>query len=63
MKRQAVNGAAVRRRDAGVATYGLEPGWLLPEDDAARRLALRTPRNIEKARFSEDAEKLRRMWE
>ena len=41
----------------------LEPGWLLPEDDAAWRLALRTQRNIEKVRFSEDAEKLRRMWE
>ena len=40
-----------------------EPGWLSPEDDAAWRLALHTERNIEKARFSEDAEKLRRMWE
>ncbi len=41
----------------------LEPGWLSPEDDAAWRLALRTQRNIEKVRFPEDAEKLRRMWE
>ena len=41
----------------------LEPGWLLPEDDAAWRLALRTQRNIEKVQFSEDAQKLRRMWE
>jgi hypothetical protein len=41
----------------------LEPGWLSPEDDAAWRSALRTQRNIEKVRFSEDADKLRRMWE
>jgi hypothetical protein len=41
----------------------LEPGWLLPEDDAAWRLALREQGNIEKVRFSEDAGKLRRMWE
>ena len=41
----------------------LEPGWLLPADDAAWRLALHTQRNIEKVRFSEEAERLRRMWE
>jgi hypothetical protein len=39
------------------------PGWLSPEDDAAWRTALRNQKNAEKARFSEDAEKLRRMWE
>jgi hypothetical protein len=41
----------------------LEPGWLAPEDDAAWRSAMRTQRNIEKLRFSDDAEKLKRMWE
>ena len=34
----------------------LEPAWLVPEDDAAWRLALRTQKNIEKVRFSDDAE-------
>jgi hypothetical protein len=41
----------------------LEPGWLSPEDDAVWRLDLRTQRDIEKVRFAEDAETLRRMWE
>jgi hypothetical protein len=40
-----------------------EPAWLLPEDDAAWRAALRTQKQIEKARFLEDAEKARRGWE
>ena len=39
------------------------PGWLTPEDDAAWRSALRAQKELEKARFLEDAEKLRRMWE
>lgn len=41
----------------------LEPGWLSPEEDAAWRAALREERETEKARFFEDGEKLRRMWE
>src|SRR4051812_16055897 len=41
----------------------LEPGWLSPEDDAAWRAALQQQKDFEKARFVEDAEKLRRMWE
>jgi hypothetical protein len=41
----------------------IEPGWLSSEDTAAWRAALRAQREIEKARFFEDAEKLRRMWE
>ncbi len=41
----------------------VEPGWLSPQDDAAWRAALRTQREMEKARFFEDAEELRRMWE
>ena len=41
----------------------LEPGWLSPEDDAAWRAALRAQKEYEKARFFEDSEKLRRMWE
>ena len=41
----------------------VEPGWLSPEDDAVWRAALREQKEIEKARFFEDAEKLRRMWE
>src|SRR6266699_2052071 len=36
----------------------VEPGWLSPEDDAAWRAALRTHKEIEKARFFEDAEKM-----
>jgi len=40
-----------------------EPGWLSPEDDAAWRAALQEQKEHEKARFSEDAEKLRRIWE
>jgi hypothetical protein len=38
-------------------------GWLSPEDDAAWRAALREQKESEKARFLEDAEKLRGMWE
>ena len=41
----------------------VEPGWLSPEDDAAWRAALCAQRDLEKARFFEDAEQLRRMWE
>src|SRR5437870_5648331 len=38
-------------------------GWLSPKDDAAWRADLRAQRELEKARFFEYAEKLRRMWE
>ncbi len=38
----------------------VEPGWLAPEDDDAWRAALRAHKEIEKARFFEDAEKLQR---
>lgn len=41
----------------------VEPGWLSPEDDAAWRAALCAQKEAEKARFFEDAESLRRMWE
>jgi hypothetical protein len=41
----------------------VEPGWLSPEDDAAWRAALRQQKELEKAQFREEAEKLRRMWE
>jgi hypothetical protein len=41
----------------------VEPGWLSPEDDAAWRAGLHAQKEIEKARFFEDADKLRRMWE
>jgi hypothetical protein len=41
----------------------VEPGWLSPEDDTAWGEALRAQNEFENARFFEDAEKLRRMWE
>jgi hypothetical protein len=41
----------------------VEPGWLSPEDDAAWRASLRAQKELEKARFFEDAEKLRKQWE
>ena len=41
----------------------VEPDWLSPEDDAAWRAALRAQKEIEKAQFFEDAEKLREVWE
>lgn len=41
----------------------VEPEWLSPEDEAAWRAALCTQKEIEKARFFEHAEDLRRMWE
>ena len=41
----------------------IEPGWLSPEDDHAWREALLAQKELEKARFFEDAEKLQRMWE
>lgn len=41
----------------------VEPGWLSPEDDAAWRAALCAQKEIEKSRFFEDADALRRIWE
>jgi hypothetical protein len=41
----------------------VEPGWLSPEDDAAWRAALREQKDVEKARFFEDADALGEMWE
>jgi hypothetical protein len=41
----------------------VEPGWLSPEDDAAWRAALHAQKELDKARFFEDADKLRRAWE
>ena len=41
----------------------VEPGWLSAADDAAWRVALRTQKDQEIARFSEDADKLREIWE
>jgi hypothetical protein len=41
----------------------VEPGWLSPEDDAAWRESLRLQKEVEKARFFDDADKLRRIWE
>jgi hypothetical protein len=41
----------------------VEAAWLSPQDDAAWRAALRAQKEIEKARFFEDAEKLRERWE
>jgi hypothetical protein len=41
----------------------VEPGWLSPEDDAAWRATLRAQKEIEKARFFEDADALGEMWE
>jgi hypothetical protein len=40
-----------------------EPGWLSPEDEAAWKAALQEQKEEEKARFFDDEEKLRRMWE
>ncbi len=40
----------------------LEPGWLTPEDDAAWRAALSEQKAFEKARFLQDADKLRDLW-
>jgi HEAT repeat protein len=34
----------------------VEPGWLSPEDDAAWRATLRAQKDVEKARFFEDAD-------
>jgi hypothetical protein len=39
------------------------PGWLSPEADAPWRAALREQKDLENARFFEDAEKLLGMWE
>ncbi len=41
----------------------VEPGLLSPEDDAASRAALRAQKDVEKARFFEDADALGGMWE
>jgi hypothetical protein len=41
----------------------VEPGWLSPDDDAAWQTALCQQKDLEKAQFLEDAEKLRRIWE
>ena len=41
----------------------VEPGWLSPEDDDAWRASLRAQKELEKARFFEDADTLRRQWE
>jgi hypothetical protein len=41
----------------------VEPGWLSPEDEAAWRAALRTQTEVEKARFFDAAENLRRNWQ
>ena len=41
----------------------VEPGWLSLEDDEAWRAALREQKDVEKARFFEDADALGRMWE
>ncbi len=38
----------------------VESGWLSPEDDAAWRSVMRAGKEMEKARFFEDAERLRR---
>jgi hypothetical protein len=40
----------------------VEPGWLSPEDDAVWRATLRAQKDVEKARFFEDADALRGMW-
>jgi hypothetical protein len=39
------------------------PSWLSPEDDAAWRAALNDQNEAEKARFSNDSQRLRSMWE
>jgi hypothetical protein len=41
----------------------VEPGWLSAEDDADWREALCAQKEIEKAQFCEDSEKMRRIWE
>ncbi|HEV3146082.1 MAG TPA: hypothetical protein VGZ47_19500 [Gemmataceae bacterium] len=41
----------------------VESGWLSSEDDAAWRAALRAKKEVDKAKFLEEAEKLRSMWE
>jgi hypothetical protein len=41
----------------------IEPGWLSAEDDAAWRADLRAQKEAEKAKFVEDADTLRRIWE
>src|SRR5262245_23187905 len=40
-----------------------EPGWLTPEEEAAWKSGLREEKEYEKGRFTEDGEKLGRMWE
>lgn len=41
----------------------VEAGWLAPEDDAAWRATLHAQKEVEKARFAENADLLREMWE
>ena len=42
----------------------VEPGgWLSPEDEAAWKATLWAQKQSEKARFFDDADKLREMWE
>lgn len=41
----------------------VEPGWLLPEDEAAWRAAIIAQREAGKSRFCGDADELRRLWE
>jgi hypothetical protein len=41
----------------------VQPGWLSPEDDAAWRADLGAQKEREKAKFLEDAAKLRDIWE
>ena len=39
------------------------PGWLSLEDDAAWRADLAAQKELEKAQFQSDAEKLKKVWE
>lgn len=41
----------------------VEPGWLSAEDDAAWRAALGVQKELEKAQFLGEAERLQRAWE
>ena len=41
----------------------VEPGWLSPDDEAVWRAALSAQKELEKARFLEDAEQRRREWQ
>lgn len=41
----------------------VEPGWLSPEDEANWHAALEAQKERDKARFFDDAEKARSVWE